>query len=329
MTKGSSQPRGAHRVVALVDSGSNPFELGCVTEVFGLDRPEIGGLLYDFALCSAEPDTAMRDGFFTLTGVAGPSAAEGAQTLVVPNRPNVEAPCHPVVLDAVRAAHARGARLVGLCSGAFTLAEAGVLDGRRATAHWQWADAFRRRFPRVRFEEDVLFVDDGEILTSAGSAAALDLGLHLVRRDHGAEVAAAVSRRLVFAAHRDGGQRQFVDRPLPEPPDEPLGPLLDWAQEHLTEPLGVAELAARAAVSPSTLHRRFRAQLGTTPHAWLTRRRAALACRLLERSGEGLDAVARRSGLGTPANLRTVVRRTTGLTPGAYRARFGEEHTAP
>ncbi|MGW4893100.1 GlxA family transcriptional regulator [Kitasatospora sp. NPDC004240] len=316
---------GAHRVVVIVDENSNPFELGCATEVFGLRRPEIGRDLYDFELCSPEPRTLMRDGFFTLTGVAGLEAAETADTLIVPNRPNVEAPRRPEVLDAVRRAHARGARLLGFCSGAFTMAEAGVLDGRRATAHWQWADDFRARFPSVHLEPDVLFVDDGDILTAAGSAAALDLGLHVVRRDHGAEVASSVSRRLVFAAHRDGGQRQFVERPVPDLPDESLAPVLAWAQEQLDAPLTVADLAARAAVSPATLHRRFRAQLGTTPLAWLTGERLSLACRLIERGESRLEMVARRSGLGTAANLRALMRRETGITPSAYRRRFGPE----
>ncbi|MFJ8170965.1 helix-turn-helix domain-containing protein [Streptomyces sp. NPDC094473] len=316
---------GVHRVVVIVDENSNPFELGCATEIFGLRRPEIGRDLYDFALCSAEPRTLMRDGFFTLTGVAGLEAADAADTLIVPNRPDVEVPRRSAVLDAVRRAHARGARLVGLCSGAFTLAEAGVLDGRRATAHWQWADAFRARFPSVQLEEDVLFVDDGDILTAAGSAAALDLGLHVVRRDHGAEVANSVSRRLVFAAHRDGGQRQFVERPVPDLPDESLAPVLAWAQERLDSPLTVSALATRAAVSPATLHRRFRAQLGTTPLAWLTGERLALACRLIERGESRFEVVARRSGLGTAANLRTLMRRGTGITPSAYRRRFGPE----
>lgn len=312
-----------HRVVVIVDANSNPFELGCATEVFGLRRPEIGRDLYDFRLCSPEPSTLMRDGFFTLTGVADLDAADAADTVIVPNRPDVGVPRRPAVLDAVRRAHARGARLVGFCSGAFTLAEAGVLDGRRATAHWQWADGFRARFPAVRFEEDVLFVDDGDILTAAGSAAALDLGLHIVRRDHGAEVANSVSRRLVFAAHRDGGQRQFIERPVPDVPDESLAPVLAWAQERLDVPLTVSDLAARAAVSPATLHRRFRAQLGTTPLAWLTRERVALACRMIERGERRLDTVARRSGLGTAANLRALMRRETGLAPSAYRRRFG------
>jgi transcriptional regulator GlxA family with amidase domain len=320
---GASTRTGAHRVVVIVDENSNPFELGCASEIFGLRRPEIGRDLYDFRLCSPEPRTVMRDGFFTLTGVAGLEAADSADTVIVPNRPDVEVPRRPAVLDAVRRAHARGARLIGLCSGAFTLAEAGVLDGRRAATHWQWADSFRSRFPSVRLESDVLFVDDGDILTAAGSAAALDLGLHVVRRDHGAEIANFVSRRLVFAAHRDGGQRQFVERPVPDLPDESLAPLLAWAQERLDSPLTVTGLAARASVSAATLHRRFQAQLGTTPLAWLTGERLALACRLIERGESRFEVVARRSGLGSAANLRRLMRRDTGITPSAYKRRFG------
>ncbi|MDI3384886.1 helix-turn-helix domain-containing protein [Streptomyces sp. B-S-A8] len=307
----------------IVDENSNPFELGCATEVFGLRRPELGFRPYEFGLCAARPRTLMRDGFFTLTGVAGLALADAADTVIVPNRPDTWVARRAAVLDAVRRAHERGARLIGFCSGAFTLAEAGVLDGRRATAHWQWADEFRSRFPAVRLEPDVLFVDDGDILTSAGSAAALDLGLHVVRRDFGVEVAASVSRRLVFAAHRDGGQRQFVERPVPEVRDESLGPLLAWAKERLDGPLSVASLAARAGVSQATLHRRFRAQLGTTPLAWLTGERVAYACRLIERGEARLDVVARRSGLGTAANLRTRMRSQTGLSPSEYRGRFG------
>ncbi|MEV4639281.1 helix-turn-helix domain-containing protein [Actinoplanes sp. NPDC049548] len=312
-----------HRVVVLVDESSNPFELGCAAEVFGLRRPELGGLLYDFRLCAAAPRTRMRDGFFTLTGVAPLAAIDEADTVIVPNRPDVETPRRPVVLDAIRRVHARGARLIAFCTGAFTIAEAGVLDGRRATTHWQWAEDFRSRFPRVRLEPDVLFVDDGDILTSAGSAAALDLGLHVVRRDHGAEVATSVSRRLVFAAHRDGGQRQFIERPIPDIPDDSLAPVLAWAQERLDRPLTVTDLAAYASVSPATLHRRFRTELGTTPLSWLTGERVALACRLIERGETRLDVVSRRAGLGTAANLRTLMRRETGLTPTDYRRRFG------
>ncbi|ATE54717.1 helix-turn-helix domain-containing protein [Actinosynnema pretiosum] len=320
MSQGSSQ--GAHRVVVLVDEGSNPFELGVAAELFGLRRPELDRPWYGFALCAAEPVTRMHAGMFALTDVPGPEAADRADTLIVPNRPDPEVPPSPAVVDVVRRAAARGARLVSFCTGAFTLAAAGVLDGRPATTHWRWTDLFTARHPRVLLRPDVLFVDDGDVLTSAGSAAALDLGLHLIRRDHGAEVANAVSRRLVFAAHREGGQRQFVPRPVPVVPDVSLAPLLDWARERVDRPLGVGDLAARAAVSPATLHRRFRDELGTTPLAWLTRERVALACRLLEAGERRLDAVAAGSGLGTTSNLRAQVRRHTGLSPDAYRRKF-------
>ncbi|MFE0583523.1 GlxA family transcriptional regulator [Streptomyces sp. NPDC058874] len=312
-----------HRVAVLVDENTNPFELGCATELFGLPRPELGRDLYAFALCTPGDRAVMRGRFFTLTETAGLEAAEAADTLIVPSRPDVTRPRHPAVLDAIRRAHARGARLVSFCTGAFALAEAGVLDGRRATTHWQCAELLRSRYPDVHVQPDVLFVDDGSILTSAGSAAALDLGLHIIRRDHGAETANTISRRLVFPAHRDGGQQQFIERPMPELPDESLAPLLAWAQERLDAPLSVADLAAEASVSTTTLHRRFRTQLGTTPRAWLTAQRVTLARRLLEHGVTHVDAVARRSGLGTPANLRTVLRRETGLTPSAYRQRFG------
>jgi transcriptional regulator GlxA family with amidase domain len=323
MPQGSSHR--PHQVAVIVDEGTNPFEVGVATELFGLPRPELGlpGPLYEVTLCTPAPEIRMNHGFFTLTGVPGLDAVDGADTLVVPGRPDNVVPRAPAVLDAIRRAHARGARVLSFCTGTFALAEAGLLDGRRAATHWRWADSFRRLHPKVLLEPDVLFVDEGDLLTAAGSAAALDLGLYVWRRDHGAEIANHVSRRLVFAAHRDGGQRQFVERPVPEVRDESLAPLLAWAQERLGEPLTVADLAARARVSPATLHRRFRAQLGTTPLAWLTAERVALACRLIERGEERLDVVAARSGLGTAANLRARLRRATGLSPSAYRRRFG------
>jgi AraC family transcriptional activator FtrA len=318
MAQGSS-----HRVAVLVDHGSNPFELGVATELFGLRRPELGRPWYDFTLCAAEPTVRMHLGMFTLTDVAGLEAADAADTLIVPNRPDPQTSPSPEVLAAVARAADRGARLVSFCTGTFTLAAAGVLDGRRATTHWRWAQEFTRRYPRVTLEPDVLFVDDGSVLTAAGSAAALDLGLHLIHRDHGAEIANAVSRRLVFTGHRDGGQRQFVERPVPTVPDTSLGPVLAWARECLDRQLTVTDLATRAATSPATLHRRFRAELGTTPLAWLTTERITLACRLIERGEVRLERVAEVSGFGTAANLRAQLRRHTGLTPSAYRRRFG------
>jgi len=213
-----------------VDDDSNPFELGCACEIFNARHPATSQVLYRLRVVTPEATARMRDGLFTLGGASGLRELDEADTVVVPNRPDVAGPSRPELLAAIRRAHARGARLIGLCTGAFTLAEAGVLDGRRATVHWQLAREFRRLFPLVELEPDVLYVDDGDVLTSAGSAAALDLGLHVVRRDHGAEVAAHVSRRLVFAMFRDGGQRQFVERPVPAPSQEGLGSTLAWAQ---------------------------------------------------------------------------------------------------
>jgi AraC family transcriptional regulator, transcriptional activator FtrA len=318
MSRGSS-----HRVAVIVDEGSNPFELGVATELFGLRRPELNRPWYEFTLCAAERPVRMHSGLFALSEVAALDAADAAGTVIVPNRPDPEAGPSPAVVEVVQRAAERGARLVSFCTGAFTLAASGVLDGRRATTHWQWADLFMARYPAVHLEPDVLYVDDGDVLTAAGSAAALDLGLHLIRRDHGAEVANAVSRRLVFAAHRDGGQRQFVERPVAAVPDASLASVLAWAQEHLDRPMTVADLAERAAMSPTTLHRRFQAELGTTPLAWLTGERVAMACRLIERGELRLDRVAEASGLGSPSNLRVQMRRRTGLTPSAYRHRFG------
>ncbi|MCE6994557.1 helix-turn-helix domain-containing protein [Saccharothrix sp. S26] len=321
-------PGSSHRVVMIVDSGSNPFELGVGTELFGLRRPELGRPWYSFGLSALGP-VRMNHGFFTLTGVPSLGEVEHADTVIVSNRPDSWIRPPEPVLEAVRRAHDRGARLVSFCTGAFTLAHAGLLDGRRATTHWQWAGLFREMFPQVELVPDVLYAQDGPFWTAAGSAAALDLGLHLIREDHGAEVANAVSRRLVFAAHRDGGQRQFVRRPVPDVPDQSLADVLTWARARLDEPVTVASLAARAAVSQATLHRRFQAELGTTPLAWLTAERVDLARSLIERGETRLDVVARRSGLGSPSTLRTHFHRRTGLTPSAYRARFGPAPATP
>jgi AraC family transcriptional regulator, transcriptional activator FtrA len=312
-------------VAILIDHGSNPFEFAVACEVFGARRrPEIGFELYVARLVSAQRSVRMRDGLFTLSGAADLSTLDSAHTIVVPNRPDVDTPTHSAVLDALVRAHARGARLVGLCTGAFTLAEAGLLANRPAAVHWQVADQFRQRHPDVDLRLNELYVDDGDILTSAGSAAALDLALHIVRIDHGAQVANFVSRRLVFAGFRTGGQQQFIDKPLPTPNRSPLSATLEWARSHLEKPLTVGDLAAHACVSTATLHRRFRDELGSTPLAWLTAERVQLALRLLETDRSTLDAIACRSGLGTTANLRALVRRHTGLSPSAYRAQYKE-----
>ncbi|WP_246062179.1 helix-turn-helix domain-containing protein [Haloactinospora alba] len=313
----------------IVDAGTNPFEMGVATELFGLRRPELGVQWYEFTLCAADPTVEMHAGFFTLTGVRGLEAVAEADTVIVPNRPDPQHGAHPRVVEAVRESAARGSRMVSFCTGAFVLAAAGVLDGRRATTHWRWAELFTSRYPRVHVDPDVLFVDEGAVLTAAGSAAALDLGLHIVRRDHGAEIATAVSRRLVFTSHRDGGQQQFVERPVPRVADTSLAPVLEWARQRLEYPLAVADLADHAATSVATLHRRFRTELGTTPLEWITGERVTVACRLFERGEERVDVVARKSGLGTASNLREQMRRRVGLTPSAYRRRFGSSSGWP
>ncbi|MDV3123591.1 helix-turn-helix domain-containing protein [Mycobacterium sp. 21AC1] len=307
----------------VVDQGSNPFEMGCACEVFGARRrPEIGFELYDLTVVSPTRVTTMRDGLFRLSADAGLEALAEADIVIVPNRPDVLEPSRPALLAQIRDAHVRGARLVGLCTGAFTLAEAGILDGRRVTVHWQLIDEFVQRFPNIQVQPDVLFVDDGDVLTSAGSAAALDLALHIVRADYGAEVANYVSRRLVFSAFREGGQRQFVDRAVPAATDSSLASTLAWAGERLEKSLTVRDLARHAHTSVTSFHRRFQAETGTTPLAWLTTQRLQFAQRLLERTEFPLDAVARQAGLGTAANLRALMRRHVGVTPSSYRRQF-------
>jgi AraC family transcriptional regulator, transcriptional activator FtrA len=324
MSQQSFQRRPAPpRVALVVDRGSNPFEMACACEIFGARRrPEIGFELYELTVVSPARTTTMRDGLFRLSTDAGLEALTDADMVIVPNRPDVEEPSRPAVLRAIRDAHDRGARIVGLCTGAFTLAEAGILEGRRAAVHWQLVDEFVRRYPRTRVEPDVLFVDDGDVMTSAGSAAALDLALHIVRCDYGAEVANFVSRRLVFSAFRDGNQRQFIERPLPPVAETSLADTLAWAQQRLDQPLTVADLARRAHTSVTSMHRRFQHEVGTTPLLWLTTQRLQYAQRLLEGTECSVDEVARRSGLGSATNLRTQLRRHTGLTPTAYRRQF-------
>jgi AraC family transcriptional regulator, transcriptional activator FtrA len=312
--------KSSHRVAAIVADGSNPFEVTVAVEMFGLPRPEIGDW-YDFTLCAPQGRATMRDALFAIE-VAGLEAVAGADTVIAPNRPDVDTPPNDLVLEAIRAAHDDGARMVSFCTGAFTLAAAGVLDGRTACTHWMYADAFRQRFPRVDLRPDVLFVEDDGVFTSAGGAAAIDLSMHLVGIDFGREAANTVSRMLVYPGNRDGERQQFVQRPVPRSRDESLSPLLQWAEGRLAERLGVAELAEQAAMSPATLHRRFRSELGCTPLEWINAQRVDLARRLIETTLLDFEAVAARSGLGTAASLRIHIRQRLGMTPSAYRQRF-------
>ena len=310
-----------HRVAALTFDGLAPFELGIVVEVFGLERPELDVDPYELVVCARRPGVLAVVGGVALHVEHGLEALATADTVVVPAWPRLEERVPAEVVAAVRAAHDRGARVVSICSGVFVLAAAGLLDGRRAATHWRHAAALRRRHPRVEVDERVLYVDHGRVLTSAGSAAGIDLCLHLVRRDHGTAVANQVARRLVVPPHRDGDQSQFIERPVPAPGDDRLGRALAWAREHLTEAT-VAGLARRAYMSPRTLARHVRGATGLSPQAWLHRERVRAAVELLEGSDAPLERVAWAVGFASAASLRKAFARELGVSPSAYRRAF-------
>ncbi|MEV4414766.1 helix-turn-helix domain-containing protein [Catellatospora sp. NPDC049609] len=264
----------------------------------------------------------VRIGRFHLQPDAGLDQLARADTVIIPAVADVDAEPSPGLLDAVRAAHRAGARLVSLCTGSFVLAEAGVLDGLRATTHWAHTEALAARYPRVAVDPDVLYVDNGDVLASAGKAAAIDLCLHLIRRDHGSTVANAVARRLVVPPHRAGGQAQFVTTPVPARDDHPLADLLPWAMARLDRPLTVEDLARQANMSSRNLARHFRTATGTTPLQWLATQRIRRAQELLENTDDGIDAIAHAAGLGTATTLRRHFHRTVGVPPDAYRRTF-------
>ncbi len=318
----TSLPPRRHRVVVVAYDRLALFELAIAVEVFGLPRPELGIPWYDFTVCSLERGPLRATGAVRLGAGRGLEAIARADTVIVPGwRDPAEVP--PArLLTAVRLAHRRGARVVSICSGVFVLAAAGLLDGRRATTHWRYTELLRDRYPAIRVERDALYVEEGNVFTSAGSAAGIDLCLHLVRLDHGAEIANQVARRLVVPPHRDGGQAQFVSQPVPRHPGRGLARALDWALAHLDRALAVEEMATAAAISPRTFARRFQAEMGTTPHRWLTRQRILAAQRRLEGGRESIDEVAGAVGFGTAQTLRLHFRRLMGTTPTAYRTRF-------
>jgi AraC family transcriptional activator FtrA len=305
-----------------VGNGTNPFELAVACEVFGLERPELDVEWYRLRVCAVEDSPVHVKNFFLGTEF-GLDDLAAADTVIVPNAGRGDDVIAPPLVDALRVAYERGARMVSYCSGAFALAAAGILDGRRATTHWMYADKLARRYPAVRVVPDVLYVDDGQVMTSAGTAAGIDLSLHIVRRDYGSDVANKVARRMVVPPHRDGGQAQYVDLPVPPVDDTVLlGPTLDWIVDHLAEPLTVDAMAAHAMVSPRTFARRFRAVTGTTPLQWLLLQRVAHARRLLESGDLPIERIADASGLGSAANLRAHFQRVVGTTPTAYRRTF-------
>jgi transcriptional regulator GlxA family with amidase domain len=309
-------------VVALVGERVAAFELGIVCQVFGLDRTDDGLPSHEFAVCGARPGLVPTTSGFAVEVPHGLDRLVAADLVVVPAWPTLDAPVDPAFPVALRAAAARGAHLLSVCSGAFALAAAGLLDGRRAATHWQFADLLARRYPAVTVDRDVLYVTDGPVLTSAGAAAGIDACLHVVRERHGAATANALARRMVVPAHREGGQAQFVDMPVPATTGHPLAALLDWVRAHLDEPLTVGALAARAHLSPRTFARRFRETTGTTPHRWLLDQRLRHAEHLLETTALPVDAVAARAGLGSGDTLRHHFAVRRGVSPRTYRRTF-------
>ncbi|WP_010040465.1 helix-turn-helix domain-containing protein [Streptomyces chartreusis] len=303
------------------------YELSIPCTVFGKPQPDLADPWYDLRLCGTGAEPAAGDGHgLSLRTRYGLDDLVGADTVIVPSVPD---PCveegRPLpreLIAALRRAHDAGARMVSLCTGAFALAEAGLLDGRRATAHWMHTPQLAARYPKVHVDASVLYVDDGDVLTSAGLTAGLDLCLHLVRRDLGAHVANQLARRMVVPAHRPGGQAQFIELPVPAGDDDGLAPVLAWARAHLDRPLTVADLARRAAMSPRTFYRRLQAATGTTPLQWLLDQRLGRARSLLESTDLPIEKVGELSGLGTANNLRHHFLKHLGVSPGDYRRAF-------
>ncbi len=312
-------------VVALAYDGMCAFEFSCTAEVFGLPRPEMGPEWYRFETCSLNGRKVKGQYGLTMDVDGGMRKLATAGTIVIPGWQGIDIPVPVPIVEALREAHGRGARLLSICSGAFVLAATGLLDDRRATTHWRYAEDFQSRFPRIRVDPAVLYVDEGQILTSAGSAAGLDLCLHLVRRDFGPVAANQVARRLVIPPHRDGGQAQFLDRPVEPRERGSVAALMEKVRDRLHKPLKVGDLARLGAMSERTFIRRFRAASGMTPGDWLTRARVDRARELLECSALPLDQVAMRTGLGTPATLRHHFQRKVGVSPSEYRKRFSRK----
>ncbi len=310
-----------HRVVALVNSPQSPFELAIASEVFGITRPGIPQD-YEFSVCSRTPGMVDTFGGYPIVVNRGLQHLELADTIVIPGWEPTGARVAREVLEALIAAHERGARLLSICTGAFVLAQTGLLDGRRATTHWRHLKALEGQFPLLKVQEDVLYVDHGDIATSAGTAAGLDMCLHVIRSDHGSARAARIAKNMVMPPLRDGDQRQYAVRPASEPATGSLATLLDWIAENLGSELPLGVLAQRAHLSPRTLDRRFREQLGVSPGKWLLGRRIDAARELLETTDLTVDAIATRVGLSSATNLRRRLHDAIGTAPIAYRRAF-------
>jgi transcriptional regulator GlxA family with amidase domain len=321
-------------VAVVVLNGFEPFEFGVVCEVFGLDRSDDGLPTYDFAVVAGEPGPIRARNDFTIEAKHGLDRLERADLIAVPAvadwlvlpdttsgtpRPRK---FHEPLLAALRRAVDRNARVLSVCSGAFVLGAAGLLDGRRCTTHWRHADLLARTYPHAKVDPDVLYVDDDQVITSAGTAAGIDACLYLVRKEQGTRVANGIARRMVVPPHRDGGQAQYINQPVPSGVGDAFGDLLEWLPGHLASPVTVAQMAARAHMSPRTFARRFVQETGTTPQRWLIGQRVLLAQQLLEETDETVDAIAGKTGFGNAAALRHHFCAWRGTTPNAYRRTF-------
>lgn len=313
----------AHQIAVALTDGLPIFELSVPVEVFGNDRSDIVSPWYDLRLCAAGPAPVRTAGGLEFAPRHGLDDLSRADTVLIPalTRANqIDPPAE--LVEAVRAAHAARKRIVSICTGAYVLAAAGILDGRRATTHWLNAHDLAHRYPAVEVDSRVLYVDEGSVLTSAGTGAAIDLCLHLVRKDHGAAVANEVARRMVVPPHRAGGQAQFVQPAVRSDERGDLSAVLSWARQRLDQPLVVADLAAQAHLSPRTFARRFRDEVGVTPLQWLLEQRVRLAQELLEVTDDSVEQIARRAGFGTSANLRQHFGRLISVSPQSYRHVF-------
>ena len=308
-------------IAVLLQEPVQLFEYAVLAEVFGIDRTDDGCPPFDYRVCAERPGPLASGNGTTVTAAFGLDAAADADLVAVPASPAAGEPS-PEVVRVLREAHERGAWVLSVCSGAYTLAEAGLLDGRRCTTHWRHADDLAARYPAATVDCDVLYVRDGTVITSAGTAAGIDAALHLVRLELGTAVASRIARRMVVPPHRDGGQRQFVERPVPTTEAESLGSVLAHMLERLDEQHTVADLARLAAMSERTFARRFVAETGTTPHQWLTEQRVLRAQELLEGSDLSVEEIARDAGFGTAALLRHHFTKCTGVSPTAFRSQY-------
>jgi AraC family transcriptional activator FtrA len=316
-----------HSVAALAYDRLCTFEFGCTVELFALPRPELDVPWYDFAVCAAEPGPIRAMGGIVVEVSHSLRLLERADTIIIPGWRDADEAPPADLLRKLRQAYDRGARLCSICSGVFVLAAAGVLAGKRATTHWKYVDRLGERYPDIKVEPNALYVDEGQVLTSAGSAAGLDMLVHLVRRDFGAKVANQVAQRLVIPPHREGGQAQFIPRPVAADDRGRLAKLLDWVRLHLAAEHTIESLAERASMSARTLQREFKVATGVAPYAWIVRERIERAKELLETTRLPAQRIAERVGIGSAESLRHHFRSCVGTTPARYRARFSRRRT--